>query len=166
MKSLLLQYAIWVGCLSVFSCQAGSIIIEPTPQGSRSKLSAEQSAKKAHQRSRGIAQKETIIIMDAPTENSMTDQAEQYRREAREYLDPPSSGMGMDGDTTVILRSVPPSSAEVARQKARSYVASSTRSKTCATNAANDVGMIGDGSNSGNVSSVSTGGSTIVVRCK
>jgi hypothetical protein len=169
MKSRFFQYAIWVGCLSVFSCQAGTIVIEPAPQGSRSKLSAEKSAEKARQRTRGITQKETIIITDAPVEARMTDQinqAEQSGREAQEYLDPPSLGGGVDENTTVILYSVPLSSAEKARQKARSYVASSTQSKTCTTSAENDVGMIGDGGNSENVSASSKGGSTVVMRCK
>lgn len=125
------------------SAYAGEIvIIQPAGQESRSEKESSRMADKARQRS--SQQTGPIIIEDGET-NRGSD-AERASREAQEYQRTPG-GQSQPGDTTtIILRSVPLSDAEKARQKAASYVqpaGSSASNRPCG-DVSLTIGTVGD----------------------
>lgn len=161
MKFYVLGSALFIGCLSFSTCQAGKIVIvKPTPQESQSETGAEQNVDEARRYLEGNNSHSAEVYVEG--DGSTTNQAEELRNEASEYLDPPSE-VDSDGQTILILRTEPSTGAKKARLKARSYVVPAGSTEKCIAVAENQVGTVGGESVE---NSSSEGASVVHARCK
>ena len=172
MKVRIVLVAALFGCLCAYAGEI--IIIQPAENSSRNEREPSRSERevgrtsdKARQYATGKGGATPVVIEEGAPARPL-DRNEQSIRDAQNYLRSGSSTSGTEG-TTIILRSAPPSETEKLRQKARSYIAPATASRTgknCG-EASTSVGMIGEGAgaeHSANV--VEKGNSAVNVNCK
>jgi hypothetical protein len=174
----ILRLAIGVGCLQALSAGAGEIIIlQPVPkEGQVIQISPETSdrgSERALNKARRQAGKSTpgttiILTDDSSAPGSVSDNAEESARSASEYVrpTPPPQAVGPGG--TVILRSVPITDSDRARQRARAYVvpaagpqAGVQRPRECGGSVNNQVGTVGDGAGANQGGVLETGSSNV-----
>lgn len=171
----ILRLAIGVGCLQAFSAGAGEIIIlQPAPKEGQviqispgtSDRGSERALNKARRQAGKPTPGTTIILTDDPSQGSVADNAEETARSASEYVrpTPPPQAVGPGG--TVILRSVPMTDSDRARQRARAYVvpapqAGAQRPKECGGYVNNQVGTVGEGSGANQGGVLETGSSHV-----
>jgi hypothetical protein len=118
MKSYIIGSAIFIGCLSAFTCQAGKIVIvEPVSQRPQTESEAERRVDEARRYLEDDHSHSVYVEGD-----ESTSQAAELRREAGRYLDDSPSGVNSDGQTILILRTEPSTGAEKMRSNARFYV--------------------------------------------
>jgi len=168
-----MRLLIGVGCLQALGANAGEIIIlQPAPKEGQviqispetSDRGSERALNKARRQAGKSTPATTIVITDEPGEGLLPDNAEESARSAGEYLRPNApAGSGQGG--TVILRSLPTSESDRARQRARSYVAppqaNSQRSRDCTGYVNNQVGTVGEGSGANQGGVLETGSSNV-----
>lgn len=169
MRLIVAQCIVWYCCLHSLSAAGGEILIlQPASQDgiSRNERESERAMDKARQQAgktgKGVT---TIILSDDDVEKRRSAaRAEEASQDARDYLRPSPSGMSGEG-ATVILRSVPLSESERMQQRARTYVVpppAPVARKDCSANAANQLGMIGEGQGATRSGTVSERGSSNV----
>jgi hypothetical protein len=118
MKSYIIGSAIFIGCLSAFTCQAGKIVIvDSALERPQTESDAERRVDEARRYLRGDPSHPVYVEGD-----ESTSQAAELRREAGRYLDDSPSGVNSDGQTILILRTEPSTGAEKMRSNARFYV--------------------------------------------
>jgi hypothetical protein len=118
MKSYIIGSAIFIGCLSAFTCQAGKIVIvDSALERPQTESDAERRVDEARRYLRGDPSHPVYVEGD-----ESTSQAAELRREAGRYLDDSPSGVNSDGQTILILRTDPSTGAEKMRSNARFYV--------------------------------------------
>ena len=172
MKVRIVLFAALLGCLHAYAGEI--VIIQPAEKATRNEREPTRTERevgrtsdKARQYATGKGGSTPVVIEEGAPARAL-DKNEQSIRDAQDYLRSGSGASGRD-DTTIILRSAPPSETEKLRQKARSYVAPANAPRTgrnCG-DVSISVGTIGEGpgaERSANV--VEKGNSAVSVNCK
>lgn len=146
--------------------QAGEIvIIQPANKETRSERDLGKSMDKARQHAG--KQAAPLFVEDGVLDRG--NNADRSSRDAQEYLRPTNTQHSGDENTNIILRSVPLSESEKARQKAAIFVqpaASSATNRACG-DVSISVGTIGDKTVVGrNVDVNERGNSAVNVNCR
>lgn len=173
MRARASMMALLLGCLPAV---AGEIIIGPAPAPQQQAAPREREPSRSERelgRSLGKARDYagtggTAVVVDDGKSPRPLDKTERAMRDAQEHLRSGGDTSASGTDGTVTLRAAPLSDAERARLKARAYATGEApRTTRNCSEAATQVGMIGEGAGaakSGNV--VEKGNSAVNVNCR